>query len=132
MLFVTLPVLVWLIDGRRRGPSRRALFLRAASAGWWFGFGYFLLGLFWIGEAFLVEAEVFAWLMPFAVLLLPAGLALFTGLAAGVARLAWPPGIARVLVLAVDPRVDRMAARPRAHRLSLERAGLRADVAAAA
>ena len=44
---------------------------------------------------------MFAWLMPFAVLLLPAGLALFTGLAAGVARLAWPPGIARVLVLAV-------------------------------
>ena len=31
----------------------------------------------------------------------------------------------------VDARVGRMAARPRAHRLSLERAGLRADVAAA-
>jgi apolipoprotein N-acyltransferase len=100
VLFVTLPVLVWLIDGAS-ADSRRALFLRAASAGWWFGFGYFLLGLFWIGEAFLVEAEVFAWLMPFAVLLLPAGLALFTGLAAGAACLAWPPGIARVLVVAV-------------------------------
>jgi apolipoprotein N-acyltransferase len=100
VLFVTLPILVWLIDGAS-GKSRRALFVRAAGAGWWFGFGYFLLGLFWIGEAFLVEAEVFAWLMPFAVLLLPAGLALFTGLAAGTARLAWPPGIARVLVLAV-------------------------------
>ncbi|HEY8246473.1 MAG TPA: apolipoprotein N-acyltransferase [Hyphomicrobium sp.] len=100
VLFATLPMLVWLIDGAR-ARSRRALFLSAASAGWWFGFGYFLFGLFWIGEAFLVEAEVFAWLMPFAVLLLPAGLALFIGLAAGVARLAWPPGIARVLVLAV-------------------------------
>jgi apolipoprotein N-acyltransferase len=100
VLFVTLPVLVWLIDGASAN-SRLALFLRAASAGWWFGFGYFLLGLFWIGEAFLVEAEVFAWLMPFAVLLLPAGLALFTGLATGTARLAWPPGIARVLVLAL-------------------------------
>ena len=75
--------------------------MRAATAGWWFGFGYFLLGLFWIGEAFLVEAEVFAWLLPFAVLLLPAGLALFTALAAAAARLAWSPGIARVLVLAL-------------------------------
>ena len=74
--------------------------MRAAAAGWWFGFGYFLLGLFWIGEAFLVEADKFAWLMPFAVTLLPAGLALFTALAAGAARLVWPPGIARVLVLA--------------------------------
>ena len=75
--------------------------MRAAGAGWWFGFGYFLLGLFWIGEAFLVEAEVFAWLLPFAVLMLPAGLALFTALAAAAARLAWSPGIARVLVLAL-------------------------------
>ncbi|MTD94613.1 apolipoprotein N-acyltransferase [Hyphomicrobium sp. xq] len=102
VLFVTLPVLVWLIDGAAAaGPSRRGLFLRAASAGWWFGFGYFLLGLFWIGEAFLVEADKFAWLMPFAVLLLPAGLALFTALAAGAARLAWVPGMGRALVLAV-------------------------------
>ncbi|WP_291000480.1 apolipoprotein N-acyltransferase [Hyphomicrobium sp.] len=102
VLFATLPVLVWLIDGAgTEGVSRRAIMLRAAGAGWWFGFGYFLLGLFWVGEAFLVEADKFAWLMPFAVVLLPAGLALFTGLAAGVARLVWSPGIARVLVLAI-------------------------------
>ena len=102
VLFVTLPVLVWLIDGAASaGLSKRRVIMRAAGAGWWFGFGYFLLGLFWIGEAFLVEAEVFAWLMPFAVLMLPAGLALFTALAAGAARLAWSPGLARVLVLAL-------------------------------
>jgi apolipoprotein N-acyltransferase len=102
VLFLTLPVLVWLIDGSESaGLSRRRQFLRAAGAGWWFGFGYFLLGLFWIGEAFLVEAEVFAWLLPFAVLLLPAGLALFTALAAGAARLAWSPGVARIFVLAL-------------------------------
>lgn len=106
VLFLTLPVLVWLIDGAEiaasksrpdwwRGP------LRAAGAAWWFGFGYFLFGLFWVGEAFLVEADKFAWLMPFAVMLLPAGLALFTALAAGVARMVWPQGLARVLVLAI-------------------------------
>jgi apolipoprotein N-acyltransferase len=99
VLFVTLPVLVWLMDASE--GSRRATFAGAAKAGWWFGFGYFLFGLFWIGEAFLVEADKFAWLMPFAVLILPAGLALFTGAAAGLARLAWPSGIPRILVLAV-------------------------------
>ncbi len=102
VLFITLPVLTWLIDGAGAvGPGRRAVLLRAAGAGWWFGFGYFLLGLFWIGEAFLVEADKFAWLMPFAVLLLPAGLALFTGLAAAAARLFWSPGVTRILVLAI-------------------------------
>ena len=52
-------------------------------------------------EAFLVEAEKFAWLIPFAITLLPAGLALFTGLATAVARLKWPPGLARVIILAL-------------------------------
>ena len=102
ILFITLPVLVWLIDGAgEAGVARWAAAKRAAWTGWWFGFGYFLPGLFWIGEAFLVEAEKFAWLMPFAVILLPAGLALFTALATGAARLAWPGGIARVLLLAL-------------------------------
>ncbi len=113
VLFITLPVLVWLVDGstaeadrdepdggsRWRPLGRRAL--RAAVVGWWFGAGYFLAGLFWIGEAFLVEAERFAWLMPFAVMLMPAGLALFHAAAAGVATLAWRPGLSRVLALAL-------------------------------
>jgi apolipoprotein N-acyltransferase len=100
ILFATLPVLIWLIDGSARA-TRYESFRRAAGAGWWFGFGYFLLGLFWIGEAFLVEADKFGWLMPFAVLILPAGLALFTAAAVGSARVIWPAGFARVLVLAV-------------------------------
>ena len=105
VLFVTLPVLVWLIDGseRRRAVGRRSDAARplAPAAGWWFGFGYFLFGLFWIGEAFLVEAEMFAWLLPFAVTLLPAGLALSRRLAIGAARLRGRPGFARVLILAL-------------------------------
>ena len=95
ILFLTFPILVWLIDGSS-GPRR------AASAGWWFGFGYFFLSLFWIGEAFLVEADKFAMLLPFAVTLLPAGLALFYAAATAVARRYWYPGISRVLILAVS------------------------------
>jgi apolipoprotein N-acyltransferase len=98
VLFVTLPVLVWLLDGA--GTQRRA-----AVLGWWFGFGYFLLGLFWIGEAFLVEAETFAWLLPFAVTLLPAGLALFFAAGTAVVVAATPgtsaSGWPRIVALAL-------------------------------
>ena len=48
-----------------------------ARLGWCFGFGQFASGMAWIGEAFLVEAELFLWALPFAVTGLPAGLGLF-------------------------------------------------------
>ena len=101
VLLVTFPVFVWLLDGcyADDGISRRSL-LAAAGTGWAFGFGFFLAGLYWIGQAFLVEAEIFAWLMPFAVILMPAGLALFFALAAAMAGPLWRPGPARVIALA--------------------------------
>ncbi len=155
VLFLTWPVLVWLIDretalrgvleqgagqesgpdaarearpgaARKAGPDAgagtaqeagrdgssgrfRGHFLRHKAAqlkgsaliGWWFGFAYFLAGLYWVGAAFLVEADKFAWLMPFAVLLMPAGLALFWALAAALAAFLWRPGPARVIALAL-------------------------------
>lgn len=57
----------------------------ASGLGWCFGFGQFFIGLIWMGEAFLVEAERFLFLLPFAITLLPAGLAFFPALAAGLA-----------------------------------------------
>ncbi|MGH1418995.1 MAG: apolipoprotein N-acyltransferase [Hyphomicrobiaceae bacterium] len=95
ILFVSLPVLVWLLDTVRTPSWRHAFW-----DGWWFGFGYLFFGLVWIGEAFLVEAELFAWLLPFAVTLLPAGLAIFYGLATALARRFWRRGLSRLLVLA--------------------------------
>lgn len=94
ILFLTLPVFVWLIDGS-------ANWRRAFSTGWLFGFGYFFCNLFWIGEAFLVEADKFAWLLPFAITLLPAGLALFWGIGAATARTFWSDGLSRVFVFAI-------------------------------
>ena len=64
VLFVTFPIAVWLIDGAAPEMARPAA---AASRGGWFGLGYFVAGLYWIGNAFLVDAPTFAWLMPFAV-----------------------------------------------------------------
>jgi apolipoprotein N-acyltransferase len=97
--FLTFPVLVWLLDGAAGGAQSAVR--SAAVVGWWFGFGYFLAGLYWIGHAFLVDARTFGWLMPFAVVLMPAGLALFTAFGLALARLLWSKGAARVLALAV-------------------------------
>ncbi len=103
VLFFTVPVLVWLLDGvgEPTRSRRRRVMWRAGLVGWWFGFGYFLLSLYWVGNAFLVEAEKYAFLLPLAVTLLPAGLALFTGAAAALARLFWFHGYRRVAALAV-------------------------------
>jgi apolipoprotein N-acyltransferase len=99
VMFVTFTILVWLIDGAAAGRWRGVAV--AAVTGWWFGFGYFLAGLYWIGYAFLVDAKTFGWLLPIAVLLLPAGLAFFTAFGAALARLLWTRGATRILALAI-------------------------------
>ncbi|WP_144863980.1 apolipoprotein N-acyltransferase [Mesorhizobium sp. J18] len=100
--FISFPVLVWLLDGvvstNGGGIMRRALPFFAT--GWWFGFGYFVAGLWWTGAAVLVEGYAFAWALPFAVLGLPALLALFYGFACFVAWFFWSEGIGRILGLA--------------------------------
>lgn len=102
VLALSMPALVWLLDGAISDEMGWARRLRPGFAiGWWFGFGFHLAGLWWIGRAFLVEADVFAWMIPFAVVLLPAGLALFTGFATLVAGLAWRDGPDRLLLLAL-------------------------------
>jgi apolipoprotein N-acyltransferase len=97
--FLTFPILVWLVDGAAAG--RLGGVLAAAGAGWWFGFGYFLAGLYWVGHAFLVDAKTFGWLLPFAVIALPAGMAVYTALGLALARLMWTRGATRLLALAV-------------------------------
>jgi apolipoprotein N-acyltransferase len=98
--FITFPILVWLVDGAAGG--RFGGVLAAAAVGWWFGFGYFLAGLYWVGHAFLVDAKTFGWLLPFAVVALPAGMALYTAFGLALARLIWTRGATRVLALAVS------------------------------
>ncbi|MDO8398280.1 MAG: apolipoprotein N-acyltransferase [Bradyrhizobium sp.] len=104
VLFLTFPVMVWLIDGAGAGRWRGVP--AAAMAGWWFGLGYFVPGLYWIGYAFLVDAPTFAWLLPFAVLGLPAYLALFTAFGFALARLIWTREGTRVIALAASLTVS--------------------------
>jgi apolipoprotein N-acyltransferase len=91
-LYLAFPVLVWMLGGAR---TNRAAF----GTGWWFGFGWFTASLYWIGNALLVFSDRHAWLIPFAVLVLPAFLALYTGLAGLIARIGRNP-LERALWLA--------------------------------
>jgi apolipoprotein N-acyltransferase len=100
VLLATFPVMVWLVDGAGGGRLRGVP--AAAMTGFWFGLGYFVPGLYWIGHAFLVDASTFAWLIPFAVLGLPAYLALFTAFGFGFARLIWTKDAARIVALAAS------------------------------
>jgi apolipoprotein N-acyltransferase len=100
--FLSFPILVWLIDGASGNPDH-GLFRRSFPAfwiGWCFGFGYFLGGLWWLGNALLVEADDFAWAVPLAVIGVPAFLAFFYAFATAVARILWSDGLGRIAALA--------------------------------
>src|SRR4029079_8715309 len=99
ILFFTCRILVWRVAGAAGG--RLGGLPSAAIAGWWFGFGYHLAGLYWVGYAFLVDAKTFGWLLPFAVIALPAGMACYTAAGLALARLLWTRGPARLLALAI-------------------------------
>ena len=105
VLFASLVALVRLLDfaltPRSPSQSRWLRLRRATILGWWFGFGYFALGLYWLSASLLVEPEKFAWLLPFSVTLIPAGLAVFHAGATALAGVLWRPGFARILALAI-------------------------------
>ncbi len=105
IMFFTFSALIWALDGVCARDSddeslvrafRKRLW-RAALIGWAFGFGYFLVSIYWIGYAFYVDAERYAALMPLAVAALPAGLALFYSAAAVLAAAMWRRGYPRIL-----------------------------------
>lgn len=63
----------------------------AFAAGFFFGIGYFVTGLWWIGNALLVEGSDFAWVWPISVIGLPTLLSLFTGTYLAIARMMTDP-----------------------------------------
>jgi apolipoprotein N-acyltransferase len=81
---------------KRLTPLRSGFFIA-----WSWAFGYFLAGMFWVGNAFLVDAQKFAAIMPIAVTALPAGLAVFWGLAGIGYTQFWRGDSSRLLLFAV-------------------------------
>lgn len=100
-LVVSLCLATWLVDGAATGRrGNLGALLPCALIGWAWGFGYLTAGLWWLGAAFLVEAEEFLWALPLGVVGLPAVLALFYGVGFALARLVWSPGAGRLFALA--------------------------------
>jgi apolipoprotein N-acyltransferase len=97
-LLVGFAALVLLIDGAQ---TRSRPIRSAAVAGFAFGFGQFLIGLHWIGYAFMVNPGAHEWQIPFVAVLFPGGLALFIALASGVAAAFWREGPSRIFFFAV-------------------------------
>ncbi|MBR9834202.1 MAG: apolipoprotein N-acyltransferase [Alphaproteobacteria bacterium] len=97
-LVVSLVGLVWMLDGARSLPRwGRAMFAR----GWAFGFGYFLVSMYWTAMPFLVEPEkhaIFLW-MP--LIALPGGMALIWGLACALGGAFWSASPSRVFVFSL-------------------------------
>ena len=54
---------------------------QAALVGWGFGSGYFAVCLNWIVEPFIVDADRYLWMAPFALVFITTGMALFWGAA---------------------------------------------------
>ena len=78
-----------------RRPLRSAFF-----RGWLAGCAYFSVGLWWVAQAFLVDAAEQGWMAPFAVILLASGMALFWGAAAVLYRVLAGRSVLRLLVFA--------------------------------
>ncbi len=81
ILALTLPVFYLGLHSCRSKKS-------ALAAGWLFGFGYFVFGLYWIGNALLVDGNPYKWAWILAVCGLPALLAFFTAFGALAAHCA--------------------------------------------
>ncbi|MBO6806660.1 MAG: apolipoprotein N-acyltransferase [Thalassospira sp.] len=94
VLPVCFAVLLWSLEGVRCNKG-------ALSAGWWFGTGHFAAGFYWVSHAFLVQPEIYGWMIPFALLGLGGGLAIFPMLAVWAS---WRLGnglVRRAILLAV-------------------------------
>lgn len=93
VLVLSFTGLVWLVDGARN--QREAFWL-----GWWFGFGHFAAGIYWIANALLTDPLRFGWMIPPVVGGLAAVLALFPAMTTLGTKRFGGTGPTRILVLA--------------------------------
>lgn len=74
VFLISFPGLLFLLNGAQ--TKKQALFV-----GWMFGFGYFVLGLYWITFSLFVDFATWWWAIPFIVAGLPGYLAIYPALA---------------------------------------------------
>ena len=98
LLLLSYAALVLLLDGASASPRRLR---QAFGIGWAYGFGFFLVGLHWIGYAFLVDPDAHAWELPFVAVLMPGGVGLFFAAGTFLCMLSWRPGVQRIFLFAL-------------------------------
>jgi len=84
LMFVGISGLYWLYTHCEKP-------MHAWLAGFLFALGYFVTGLWWIGNALLVDGNDFRWVWPISVIGLPTLLGLFTGTYLAIARMISDP-----------------------------------------
>lgn len=99
-LFVALPIWVWALDGAETRPGWRRLFGPSFRIGFYFGLGYFIVALHWLGTALFVDGGVLVWTMPLAILAVAALMAVFWGWASAVAHWLWSDSGFKLFALA--------------------------------
>lgn len=101
LYFLSFPVLAFAVDA---WVNDAASWHKRLRRGFWpglaFGFGFLALSLGWVGNALLVDADRYGWLLPLAQYGLPFGLALFFGVGTALAGLVWSAGFGRPFALA--------------------------------
>lgn len=97
-LLISFTALIWMLDGAR-GHRRwaRSMFAR----GWAFGFGFFLISMYWTAQPFLVEPEKHAAFLWMPLIALPGGMALIWGAICAVAGAFWSSSPSRIFVFAL-------------------------------
>jgi len=100
--------LVWLLDGSTskvredQGYYLKNLFCNSSFAtGWWFGFGYFAAGLYWVSFSLLVDAQKFGWMIPIVIIGLSAFFAIYIGLVTFLSFSLSNPGPRRVIYVII-------------------------------
>jgi apolipoprotein N-acyltransferase len=86
--------LLWLLDA---APSRRRMFLD----GWWWGWGFYMSGLYWFCIALLTDPAKFGWLIPPTLFGLTGLIALHSGLACWIMSWIRVRGISKIVVFTV-------------------------------
>jgi apolipoprotein N-acyltransferase len=91
LLVVSFTGLLWLINGAH---SRR----RAFWDGWWWGWGFFISGMYWMNIALLVDVDKLWWMVPEALFGLTAYLAVYSGVACWLTIALRTRGLSRIIV----------------------------------
>lgn len=86
--------LYWLTDS---APSPKRVFWD----GWWWGWGFYVTGLYWLCEALLVDPAKFGWLIPFALFGVTGVIAIYAGVACWLTSWARVRGLTKLFVFSV-------------------------------